>query len=54
MRKYKLALRVLEGRYAWMEQGILSLEEQLDRPGHTGVVAGHAEFGAANQPLVTH
>ncbi|HEX7183852.1 MAG TPA: acyl-CoA dehydrogenase family protein [Thermoanaerobaculia bacterium] len=28
VRKYKVALKVLDGRHAWLEQGILSLEEK--------------------------
>ena len=32
VRKYRVALRVLDGRHAWLEQGILALEDQLREP----------------------
>lgn len=32
VRKYKVALRVLDGRHAWLEQGILALGEQHHAP----------------------
>lgn len=32
VRKYKVALKVLDGKHAWLEQGILTLGEQSKRP----------------------
>jgi alkylation response protein AidB-like acyl-CoA dehydrogenase len=32
VRKYRVALRVLDGRHAWLEQGILALEDQVREP----------------------
>jgi alkylation response protein AidB-like acyl-CoA dehydrogenase len=49
-RKYKVALRILDGKHAWLESGILTLSEQEAR-GRKGVVAAAPE-GALEEPAV--
>jgi alkylation response protein AidB-like acyl-CoA dehydrogenase len=39
VRKYKVALKVLEGQHAWLEDGILNLEEQSLKPAGTFGIA---------------
>jgi hypothetical protein len=43
VRKYKIALKVLDGKHAWLEQGILTLEER-----HTASLKPETHFGAAD------
>jgi alkylation response protein AidB-like acyl-CoA dehydrogenase len=60
VRKYKVALRVLDGRHAWLEQGILSLGAQLPTARPEAVAGGKPErlpvaaVTAVRPSVVTH
>jgi alkylation response protein AidB-like acyl-CoA dehydrogenase len=52
-RKYKVALRVLDGKHAWLEEGILKLSERpaLAAPKPTEPTTGDAQAVAAAPPI---
>ena len=57
VRKYKTALRVLAGDHAWLEEGILGLEEQTQQSVKPASPMGEpapAEVQPQARPVVTH
>ncbi|HVF60802.1 MAG TPA: acyl-CoA dehydrogenase family protein [Thermoanaerobaculia bacterium] len=57
VRKYKTALRVLAGDHAWLEEGILGLEEQTQQSVKPASPMGEpapAEVQPKARPVVTH
>ena len=57
VRKYKTALRVLAGDHAWLEEGILGLEEQTQQSVKPASPMGQpapAEVQPKARPVVTH
>jgi alkylation response protein AidB-like acyl-CoA dehydrogenase len=54
VRKYKTALRVLAGDHAWLEEGILGLEEQVREPVRAVGEPAPAEVQPKARPVVTH
>ncbi|MGH9362483.1 MAG: acyl-CoA dehydrogenase family protein, partial [Thermoanaerobaculia bacterium] len=54
VRKYKTALRVLAGDHAWLEEGILNLEEQLREPVSPLGEPAPAEVRPKARPVTAH
>jgi hypothetical protein len=54
VRKYKVAMRVLDGRHAWMESGILPLGARARRLRPATVLGAQPEHAPVGRPLGTH
>jgi alkylation response protein AidB-like acyl-CoA dehydrogenase len=54
VRKYKVAMRVLDGRHAWLESGILPLGASARRLRPATVLGAQPEHAPVGRPLGTH
>jgi alkylation response protein AidB-like acyl-CoA dehydrogenase len=51
VRKYRVAVKVLDGEHAWLEKGTLTLAEQIARGKRSGQLAAEREEAAAPAPV---
>jgi alkylation response protein AidB-like acyl-CoA dehydrogenase len=54
VRKYRLAVRVLEGKHLWLERGILDLPPRPREVAPTAAEAGRAQRATDERPVTTH